>query len=379
MVFYSMSRKNGNVRNRSFRRKILLAGALLVVVLVGARLVLPSLVKDYVNDKLQKMETYTGSVERIHLALWRGAYAIEGVQIEKRSAQGNERFFVADNLQLALQWRAILHGALVVEARFIGAELNLIQSDDPAERQLGNENNWNRTLSGLFPFTFNQISVVDGVVRFRAPGISRKEALVLHSIDFSLRNLTNVIEADQAAFASFDLQGITLGQGTLRIDGKLDPYAPKPTFEVAAELKKVELPALNPWLETYAGVNAKKGTFALYAEFAAAKGKFQGYAKPIATDVDVTVPKEDEDNIFRRAWAGVVELAATLFKNQPKDQLATRIPISGDIDDPDAQVLTTILNILRNAFVSAFSSSLERSVNLRDMTKEIESTDGNKD
>src|SRR5690606_37802479 len=137
-------------------------------------------------------------------------------------------------------------------------------------------------LSDLFPFTFNQIDVVDGVVRFRAPGISRKEALVLHSVDFSLRNLTNVIETDQVAFASFDLQGITLGQSTLRIDGKLDPHAPKPTFEVAAELQKVELPALNPWLETYAGVNAKKGTFALYAEFAAAKGKFKGYAKPIA-------------------------------------------------------------------------------------------------
>src|SRR5690606_37905126 len=128
------------------------------------------------------------------------------------------RFFVADNLQLALQWRAIFRGALVGEASFDGAELNLVQSDNPAERQLGDENNWNKTLSDLFPFTFNQIDVVDGVVRFRAPGISRKEALVLHSVDFSLRNLTNVIETDQVAFASFDLQGITLGQSTLRID-----------------------------------------------------------------------------------------------------------------------------------------------------------------
>ena len=375
MAGKTMSRKTGHVRNTLLRNKIAVAVALLLVVFVGVRLALPFLVKDYVNGKLQQMESYVGRIERVHIALWRGAYSIEDIVIEKKSAEGNESFFSADKLQLALQWPALFRGALVGKARFDGAELNLIQSENRAERQLGNENNWNKTLSDLFPFTFNEITVVDGVVRFRAPGISRKEALVLHSVDFSLRNLTNVFEADQIAYASFDLQGIALGQGSLQINGKLDPHARKPTFEVAAELKEVALPELNPWLETYAGINAKKGTFALYTEFAAAKGKFKGYAKPIVSDIDVTAPEEDKKNIFRRAWAGLVELAATLFKNQPKDQLATRVPISGDIDDPNADVLITILNILRNAFVGAFSSSLEHSVNLRDMEKESEDQD----
>jgi uncharacterized protein YhdP len=352
------------------RRNLLIGLFLLVLLLVGVRLALPFIVKDYVNDRLKQMKSYTGHVEHIHLALWRGAYEIEDIVIEKRSAKNNEKFFIADELQLALQWRALFHGALVGKARFIDVELNLVESDNKAERQLGNENNWNRTLSDLFPFTFNEISVVNGIVRFRAPGIKRKEALVIDHIDGSLRNLTNVFEADQIAYASFDLKGNALGHGGVNIDGKLDPYAEKPTFEVAAELQKVALPELNPWLETYAGINAKEGTFSIYAEFAAAKGKFKGYAKPIAKDIDVTTPKEDKDNLFRKAWAGLVELAAKLFKNQPKDQVATRVPFSGDIDDPDADVLTTIINVLRNAFVSAFSNSLEHSVSLHDLEGE---------
>ena len=349
--------------------RLIVAFVVLAIVLVGVRLALPYIVKDYVNSRLQQMESYTGRVEHVHLAIWRGAYTIDDILIEKRAATGNEPFFSADRLKLSLQWRALFNGALVGKANFEGAELNLIQSDDKQERQLGDENDWNDTLSDLFPFTFNEITVVDGVVRFRAPGISRKEALVLHSVDFSLRNLTNVFEADQRTFASFDLNGITLGEGTLQINGKLDPGAEEPTFEVAAELQKVALPELNPWLENYAGVNAKEGTFALFTEFVAENGAFNGYVKPIAKNIDVTTPEEDEDNILRKAWTGLVELAATIFKNQSEDQLATRVPISGSTDDPDADVLTTIVNILRNAFVSAFSNSLENSINLADTDK----------
>lgn len=359
----------------SWRRKTVLAICLLAIVLVGIRLALPYLVKDYVNQKLQQMDSYVGHVEHVHMALWRGAYTISDIVIEKKSAQGNEPFFATDELQLALQWRALWQGALVGTAQFHGTELNLIHSDDENKRQLGDENNWNDTLSELFPFTFNEITVVDGVIRFRAPGISRKEALVLHSVDFSLRNLTNVFEADKVAYASFDLESILLGEGTLKINGKLDPYAEKPTFEVATRLQKVALPELNPWLDTYAGVHAKKGTFAMYSEFAAARGKFEGYVKPIAKDIDVTTPEEDEDNLLRKVWTGLVELAATIFKNQSTDQVATRIPISGEVDDPDADVLTTIVNILRNAFINALSNSLEHSVDLRSLEKE----DSNKD
>lgn len=361
--------KNNNQHRKLFSSRTFLVLAIsLILALVGLRLALPTLVRNYVNDKLQNMQSYTGHVDRIHLALWRGAYSIKDIVIEKKTAKNNEQFFAAEELQLALQWQALFHGSLVGKARFLGAELNLVQSDNERERQLGNENNWNKTLSDLFPFTFNEIAVVDGIVRFRAPGIQRKEALVLQHADFVLRNLTNVFEADKVAYASFDLSGVVLGQGNVKINGKLDPYAEKPTFEVAAKLQKVALPELNPWLDTYAGVNARKGTFSFYAEFAAAHGKFKGYAKPIAKDIDVTTPKEDKDNIFRRAWAGLVELAAKLFKNHPKDQVATRIPFSGDIDDPDADVLATIFNVLRNAFVSAFSDSLEHSVNLRDLS-----------
>ncbi|HEY3700347.1 MAG TPA: DUF748 domain-containing protein [Spongiibacteraceae bacterium] len=360
--------KTAAVPKKKRRHTIIVSIALLLILLIALRLALSAIVEHYVNRKLQHMDNYAGHVQHIHLALWRGAYVIENIVIEKKTAKRNEPFFSSDRLQLALQWRALWHGSIVGQAHFYHAQLNLVQSDDDSERQLGNDNDWNKTLSGLFPFSFNEITAQDSVVRFRAPGIERKEALVLHDIQFSLRNLTNVFKSDQAAYANFDLHGRALGQGALQINGKLNPAEKTPTFEVAAELKEVALPELNPWLDTYAGINAESGIFSVYSEFAAAKGKFEGYVKPIAKDIKVATPPEKKSNIFHRVWTGLVQIATALFKNQPQDQLATRVPFSGTIDNPNADVLATVINILRNAFISAFSNSLEHSVNLHSVT-----------
>jgi hypothetical protein len=43
----------------------------------------------------------------------------------------------------------------------------------------------------------------------------------------------------------------------------------------------------------------------------------------------------------------------------------------GNFEDPDVDVLTTIVNLLRIAFVAAFSHSLVGSVNLRDVSSDV--------
>jgi ABC-type multidrug transport system fused ATPase/permease subunit len=360
--------KTANWENSTYLgryQKTILGLCIFAILLLALRLALPTIVEHYVNRQLQHLNGYTGHVGSIHIALWRGAYVIEDIIIEKKSAKNNEPFLDASQLQLAVQWRALLHGSVVGHAHFNHAQLNLVQSENRSQQQLGNDNDWNAALEKLFPFTFNEISGDNCVIRFRAPGIERKEAMVLHDLHFSLRNLTNAFPADdESAFASFDVNGHALGKGELQINGKLNPRAKAPTFEVAAELKQVSVPELNPWLDNYAGVNAEAGLFSVYTEFAAAEGKFKGYVKPIVKDLNVTTPPEKKGNIFRQAWTGLVQLAATLFKNQPHDQLATRVPFSGSIENPDTNVWITVVNILRNAFINAFSNSLEHSVNL---------------
>lgn len=48
-----------------------------LVVLIGLRLALPYILLNYVNKQLTKIDGYTGHVDDIDVALYRGAYTIK--------------------------------------------------------------------------------------------------------------------------------------------------------------------------------------------------------------------------------------------------------------------------------------------------------------
>src|SRR6185503_20433903 len=81
--------------------------------------------------------------------------------------------------------------------------------------------------------------------------------------------------------------------------------------------------------------------------------------------------KDEDEGPFHKAWEGLVNLAAKILENREEEQVATQIPLKGEITDPDVDVLTTLVNLLRNAFVAAFSHSLEGSINLRDVASDV--------
>lgn len=340
--------------------------AIIGLALVGLRLYLPIFARDYVNKTLHDMKDYDGHIDSVHIALWRGAYAVHDLVIVKRSAPKNEPFCAVDRLQLSIQWKALLHGSVVGKAEFLRPKLNLVQGESSADTQLGTDQNWAKPLEDLFPFNFNEVTVRQGTVKFRAPGIQSRDAMVLHNIEAVVTNLTNVVDRNNEAFALFELHGKMLGNAPLTISGRMNPYASSPTFEVDLQLERVQLKELNPWLATYAKVNADNGSFSMYSSSAAADRKFKGYVKPVLKDVEIVGIKEDS-NPLEKLWAALLQFVTTIFKNHPHDQLATKIPFSGSIDDPKAGIFPTLLNVLRNAFVAAFSSSIDQRIELRDV------------
>lgn len=348
-------------------KNLLAALLILVLLLIGLRIYLPYFMRDYANKTLQNMDDYTGHVESVHVALWRGAYALNNLVVQKREASKNEPFGAVDSLQLAIQWRALLKGSIVGSADFVRPRLNLIQGETSSETQLGTDNNWAKALENLSPFKFNEINVHQGTVKFRAPGIESRDAVVLHDIEATITNMTNVLGQSNEAFARFELHGKVLGNAPLVISGRTNPYAPSPTFELDLQLEHVQLKELNPWLQVYAKVNADSGTFSLYSSSAAADRKFKGYVKPVLKDVQIVSVQEEQFNPLKKLWAVLVQGVATLFKNQPHDQLATKIPFSGSIEDPKAGIFTTMVNVLRNAFVAAFTNSIDQKINLDDV------------
>jgi len=66
-----------------------------------------------------------------------------------------------------------------------------------------------------------------------------------------------------------------------------------------------------------------------------------------------------KDNPLQLFWEALVEGITDLFKNQPKDQFATVIPLEGDLTNPQTSLLTILGNVLRNAFIRAYLPRLQ--------------------
>ncbi|MGE5440293.1 MAG: hypothetical protein ACM3UR_10575, partial [Bacteroidota bacterium] len=63
-------------------RTTLIVVIVIVVLLVAIRIALPHVIKYEVNKKLNELPDYTGHIDDVDLHIYRGAYAINGVEIK---------------------------------------------------------------------------------------------------------------------------------------------------------------------------------------------------------------------------------------------------------------------------------------------------------
>jgi hypothetical protein len=286
------------------------------------------------------------------------------------AAQGQGRdtpFVTMPRMDLTLQWRALFHGEAVGEVVMFSPVLNLVQSESDESTQLGAGVSWPEEIRDLFPFRLNSVEVQNGLVTFLAPGIQAEESLTMRDFELVLRNLTNVSNVADPAFAEISLTGRIMGNAPLKLAGRIDPNEEVPTFDIDFGLEDARLVDVNPWLREFLKVDAQDGVFAMYAELAAADGRFEGYVKPILENPKIFDRKEESGGPFQRVWEALVGLAAKILENRQEDQVATRIPFSGEIENPRAGLLSAFVNLLRNAFVAAFTHSLEGSISLKDV------------
>ena len=129
------------------------------------------------------------------------------------------------------------------------------------------------------------------------------------------------------------------------------------------------LPAFNDYTRAYAAVDFEKGIINIYTELAVKGGKVSGYVKPIAKNVSFIDLSEDKSPI-NLIWQSIVATFATIFKNQPENQLATKVPLEGDLSDPEVAIWPTLAGILKNAFIQAFSGSIDDTVNFENAPQE---------
>jgi hypothetical protein len=191
----------------------------------------------------------------------------------------------------------------------------------------------------------------------------------LSDVNAVVTNITNSEKISESMVAKAKVNGTAMNHGKFVVNLEYDPYKEQPTFNFDAEIENINLVTLNDFLKAYGNFDVQRGTFGLYAEFAAADGKFDGYLKPFFKDIEVFSWQEDDRNFFETVWEAVAGAVADLLENPSEDQIATKVPISGKVDDPAADIWSTVWTLLRNAFIEALLPGIESSVTIKDLSE----------
>ena len=102
------------------------------------------------------------------------------------------------------------------------------------------------------------------------------------------------------------------------------------------------------------------GRFSMYTEIAARNRQIAGYVKPLFQDITVYDERQDRDKtVLRKVYEGVVGGVARVLQNRPRDEVATRIELSGRLDNPNAGIVETVVLLVQNAFFKAILPGFE--------------------
>jgi hypothetical protein len=332
--------------------------AVIVVAAVVVHMMLAIWVRDYVNRKLSEMDEYRGHVDAVTLHLWRGAYAIHNVKIEKTTGHVPVPFFSAPVVDLSVEWRALFNGSVVGEIEFYRPQMNFVNSPSKANSQVGVDKPWTETIKQLFPVKINRFAVYEGEVHYRDFSKKLNVDVVIDRVQMVATNLTNSKKLSKSLNANIEIEGRPLREGDIRTEIDLDPYAPKPTFATKLEISEIPLVKLNDFAKAYGGITFEGGTLRVASEMTAKNGSFTGYVEPVFDKMSIFSPEHDSDNPIDFIWQGIVGGLTRIIRNHPKDRFGTKVPLSGTFDNPAPEILPLVFNIFRNAFIQAFEGKL---------------------
>lgn len=337
-------------------------GAILLLLLL-ARLALPFALERVVNRRLAALPGYSGRVEDVDLQLFRGAGQLHRLAMEKRADGTPEQSLHIDTIDLSLAWGELLRGRIMGDLLLDGARLRLARGAAPPPDLEREARDWRERIERLLPIEIARFELRGGEFRFVDPTSSPRVDVAVRDLQAEVTGLRNRSVAASGGYpVAGRLTGRTVGEGRLEVRLQADPLAPQPRFDLKLELSDVDLPALNDFLQAYAGVDVSSGLLDVSIEVLAADGRYEGYVKPLVENAVFENLADRDKNPLRRLWESAVSAVTEIVTNESSGKAGTRMPFAGTFEDTDVGLWATLVNLLRNGFGRALAEGVDGEV-----------------
>ncbi|MGA9639602.1 DUF748 domain-containing protein [Flavobacterium sp.] len=335
----------------------------LVVLLIAFRIYLPTLVKNQINKTLAAIPGYYGHVEDIDIALYRGAYIIKGMYLNKMDAKSQVPFLNFPQNDISIEWKSVFKGKIVSEIIMNNPEVIYVFEDQKQKPKDAGVDDWTKALTDIVPIDINHFEIHQGKLAFVQLKADPNIDLQVTNFEMYADNLKNVVSTGRTLPSPFHATGVSFGKGSLLLDGNINLIKEIPDMDLSFSLKSSNATALNDITNHYVGIDFDKGKFELFSEIAIADGYLKGYVKPLLTDTKLI---GKEDGILETIWEGFVGFFKFVLKNQKTNTLALKIPIEGDLKNVKTSTWSTVISIFQNGWIEGFKRETDNEISFKD-------------
>lgn len=340
----------------------------IIILLIIGRLTLPYIVRYYLNDYLENdVKHYTGRVEDVDLALWRGAYQIKDFHFNKKNTNIKIPFIDVDTIDISISWRALYRGKLLADLVLTEPRVNFVDSKWKKHKQSGVEENWKDVLNNVVPFNLETLIITKGEIHFINNEIKVPIDIYFKHIELNAQNIHNSKKQNSALFSGYELSATPQNHGELYSKGTFNILVVPPEFDVNLKLEQMKLTQLNAFLKVYGPIDLTSGEFDFYMEMASRNGKIKGYLKPVFKNMDVRSGFEEKDNSFKEtSFEVITALVNVILKNKTTKLLAAEIPVEGDLKDPELDKWEGFKSLIENHYgTPAIKLKIDNTINLK--------------
>lgn len=347
----------------------------ILILFILFQFALPIVLRHYANAKINSYPGLAGEIGSIKLYFIPGEYLVQDVKL--RFKQGGEHQVLNfEELGARIYWKSLFTGAIEGDGWLQSPQLVIWAPERHKKAEQTGKKlkqiDWQEQIRSLVPFKISMFEINEGILRYRDPTSKPPINLQIKDIELKASNLTNREELKDAMFAKITAGAKVFSSGSAELSMQLDPLAQHPTFKLKSAIKSVDLTKLNDLLMAYGKFDVDRGTFSLFNEIVAKKGKFVAYAKPVFRNIDVRAweRREHPNNKLLALWKNIVGIVVDLLKNKEKDQIATKIKAEGSFEDPDVSVWGAVGSLLRNGFIQALIPGYDKSMKWTDVPEE---------
>ncbi|MDB2462842.1 DUF748 domain-containing protein [Algibacter sp.] len=327
-------------KRKIYKKKRYTMPIIVLGLLIVFRFYLPTFVKNQINKTLTDIPGYYGEVKDVDIALYRGAYVINGMYLNKLKAKTEVPYLNFPNTDISIEWGALFKGKIASEIIMHDPEVIYVVEDQNATDADVDVDDWTKALTDIVPIDVNKFTVHNGKIAYVELGTNPNIDLHFDDLELTATNLRNVVEKDRTLPSPIHATGVSIGGGKMTLDGRINLVKQIPDMDVSFALEKANVTALNDFTRHYAGIDFESGNFELFSEIAIADGNLKGYVKPLIENSKLI---GKDDGVLGVLWEGLVGFFKFVLKNQSTNTIATKIPIEGDLNNVKSGVWPTVI------------------------------------